>query len=66
MAACLRRLNGFAPPINPLLGAPQRLHDDPEIATALDLAEAPLGFQVSERGPALDHVAIAPAAHPAI
>lgn len=64
MAACVR-LSGFALPIKLLLVAPERLREVPEIATALDLAETPLGFQVGGRSPAFDHVAITLAAHAA-
>jgi hypothetical protein len=42
---------------------PERLREDPQIAMTLNLAEAPLGFQVGERSLALDHLAVAPAAH---
>jgi len=59
----VHRLSGFGVPINLMLGASQRLGEDPEIAMALNLAEAPLGFQVRERSSALDHFAITPAAH---
>ena len=39
----MHTVSGFGVPINLVLGASQRLGEDPEIAMALNLAEAPLG-----------------------
>jgi len=45
----VNRLSGFCLPINLLLGAPERLPEDPDVATPLDLAEAPPSFHVGKR-----------------
>ena len=54
----MHRLSGLHLPINLVLGAPECLREDPQIALALDLVETPFGFQIREGCPALDRASV--------